>query len=132
MSSVDYAVVFDGGSKGNPGPGYGSYRVRESGGEWLPPVRLDFGDRVTNNEAEYRALIAALEDVAERCREPSRASVEALGDSKLVLCHLKGEWKVRAANLRPLFNEAKAAARRFRSVRYTWHRRDKSVALLGH
>lgn len=125
-------MVFDGGSLGNPGVGYGSYRLRVAGRDWDPPRRLEFGDRVTNNEAEYRALIAALTDLASSCGDPSLASVRVYGDSQLVLRQLRGEWKVRAANLRPLYLEARRRAEAFRSVEYVWQPRDESVALLGH
>ena len=128
----DFSVVFDGGSRGNPGRGYGSYRLRFRDAPWLDVVRLEFGDRVTNNEAEYRSLIAGLKAIAEVCDEPTSTSVTVLGDSQLVLNHLRGTWKVRATNLRPLFDEARALAAGFASVRYVWHRRDESVRLLGH
>ena len=59
----ELTIVFDGGSLGNPGKGYGSYRLRPPGGEWEAAVRLDFGGGVTNNEAEYRSLLGALEEV---------------------------------------------------------------------
>jgi ribonuclease HI len=129
---VDYTIVFDGGSRGNPGAGYGSYRFRRGVGPWSEPVALDFGTRVTSNEAEYRSLIAALEDLADRCGEPATVALEITGDSQLVLNQLRGDWKVRAGNLRPLFERARALAGRFRAVRYTWHRRGRSVDLLGH
>jgi len=128
----EYEIVFDGGSKGNPGRGYGSFRWRRVPGGWSDAVRLEFGDNVTNNEAEYRALMAALDALADVCGDPRSASVTVRGDSKLVLNHLRGTWKVRADNLRPLHGSAHASARRYRSVRYVWQRRDESVRLLGH
>ena len=127
-----YRIVFDGGSKGNPGIGYGSYRIQPEGGPWSEPYRLEFGDKVTNNEAEYRSLIAAFEHLAEACADAGALSVEALGDSKLVLSQLSGAWKVKAANLRQYHRAGKAAAARFGSVTYTWHGREHSVDLLGH
>jgi ribonuclease HI len=128
----DFTVVFDGGSLGNPGRGYGSYRVRRRGADWMPPVRLECGENVTNNEAEYRSLIAGLAEVAAQSGEPGRASVEVLGDSQLVVNQLKGVWKVRADNLRPLSAEALALLGRFQAVRLIWHPRAASVVLLGH
>ena len=128
----DFTLIFDGGSLGNPGRGYGSYRLRAAGGDWSDPVRLEFGARVTNNEAEYRALIAGLEALARDCPDPGRIVVEVTGDSQLVLNHLKGAWKVRAANLRPWYETARRAASRFKAVRYTWQPRTHSVRLLGH
>ncbi|MCB0215310.1 MAG: reverse transcriptase-like protein [Caldilineae bacterium] len=132
MSAARYAIVFDGGSKGNPGLGYGSYRLREADGAWAPAVRLEFGDKVTNNEAEYRSLIAAFQRLASDCGDPSAVRVEVFGDSQLVLKQLAGQWKVRAGNLAPLWREARAAAGRFAGVTYTWQPRGRSVDLLGH
>jgi ribonuclease HI len=127
-----YEIVFDGGSLGNPGKGYGSYRIREAGGAWAAPVRLDYGKDVTNNEAEYRTLVAALATLAADGPDPAGVAVEVFGDSQLVLYQLKGDWKVRAANLAPLYSAAHAAAARFAQVTYTWQPREKSVTLLGH
>ncbi len=49
-------VVFDGGSKGNPGAGYGSYALQWPGQAQPEIVRLEFSGRMTNNEAEYDTL----------------------------------------------------------------------------
>ncbi len=127
-----YAVVCDGGSIGNPGRGYGSFRLRRRGEPWSEPVQLEFGDGITNNEAEYRSLIGALHALLETCGDPARVAVEVLTDSKLVVMQLQGRWKVRAGNLAPLHRAARRVAGRFGEVRYVWHPREKSVELLGH
>ena len=132
MNDADFTIVFDGGSIGNPGRGYGSYRVRPRGGGWSPAVRREFGPRVTNNEAEYAALLAALDEVAAAAADPGRVTLEVRGDSQLVINQLRGTWKVRADNLRPLHTRARAALGRFARVRLTWQRRSASVDLLGH
>jgi len=127
-----FAVVFDGGSLGNPGRGYGSYRLRRGDEPWGPIVRLEHGSRITNNEAEYRTLIGALEALVVALDEPGATAVEVLGDSKLVLEQLKGAWKVRAGNLVADHARARALLDRFGAVRLVWQPRAKSVALLGH
>ncbi|HQZ72097.1 MAG: ribonuclease HI family protein [Anaerolineae bacterium] len=129
---LQLAIVFDGGSLGNPGKGYGSYRLRPPGADWGPAVRLEYGDGVTNNEAEYRSLLAALEDVAQRSKDPGALRVLVYGDSQLVLRQLEGAWKVKAENLRPLWEATRAVAARFKAVRYQWQPRARSVDLLGH
>lgn len=131
-SNPTWSIVFDGGSQGNPGRGYGSYRLRVDGGGWSAVVRLEHGQRITNNEAEYRTLIAALEELVARLPDPSLATVEVLGDSKLVIEQLAGRWKVRAANLTGDHARARALLDRFGHVRLCWQPRAKSVALLGH
>jgi len=126
------AVVFDGGSLGNPGRGYGSYRLRRGDAAWGPIVRLEHGSRITNNEAEYRTLIGALEALVAALDEPGATALEVLGDSQLVLQQLKGAWKVRAGNLVADHARARALLDRFGAVRLVWQPRAKSVALLGH
>ena len=114
----DYQLVFDGGSLGNPGKGYGSYRLsRVSDGKRMTK-RLEFGDHVTNNQAEYRTLIAGLED---SCQEIIRAAgkpvgeftVAILGDSNLVVEQVNGRWKVHNSGLRPLNERAVELFRSF-------------------
>ena len=128
-----YDVTFDGGSLGNPGKGYGSY-VIDTNEERGEPVRLDFSPNreiVTNNQAEYRSLIAALQRILETNGDAS-ASVVIHGDSKLVLEQLAGRWKVKNAGLAPLHREASSLLREFASVAFQWHGRANSVSRLGH
>lgn len=131
---IDVEIVFDGGSIRNPGDGYGSYRLT-IGDEPARIVRCTFG-RATSNEAEYRTLIAALEDAVQsleaRGRPPVEARLRVLGDSRLVLEQLRGTWKVRAVHLRGLRDRAAALLSRFGSVELSWHARANSVRILGH
>jgi probable phosphoglycerate mutase len=129
---VTCAIVFDGGSLGNPGQGYGSYRLRLGAGGWSEPIRLRHGERITSNEAEYRTLSAGLADLVARLPDPARAQVEVRGDSRLVIEQLAGRWQVRAANLRADHARAQALLARFGQVRLVWQPRAESVALLGH
>ena len=130
-----YRVVFDGGSLGNPGRGYGSFAITGPAG-YAVLQRLSYddrGDRVTNNEAEYLTLIAALErlvgDLGERGRQ---ARVDVLGDSQLVLSQLRGAWKVRKEELKPLHYRASVLLDRFGRFDLTWQPRAKTVKVLGH
>jgi hypothetical protein len=99
----DYVIVFDGGSEGNPGFGYGSYAVITRDGRQRVR-RLDFEDDMTNNEAEYDTLIAALEDVSERVeaagKRPADFALEVRGDSNLVLRQVRGDWKAKDERMR--------------------------------
>jgi ribonuclease HI len=131
---VDVEVVFDGGSLRNPGDGYGSYRLTIAG----QPARLErrtFG-RKTNNEAEYLALIAGLED-AVRTLERSGVSAQdaritVRGDSQLVLEQVKGAWKVRSPHLQLLRDTAASLLSKFGERELIWHARANSVRILGH
>ena len=128
-------IIFDGGSRGNPGRGYGSYALRWPG-QPEQIVQLQFGDRVTNNEAEYDTLIAALEAVLKRLADgqadPRTAKLDVRGDSLLVINQVKGEWKVKNARMRVRRERARALIDGFGQWRLTHHDRSNSVRVLGH
>jgi ribonuclease HI len=134
-NSPHYTLTFDGGSKGNPGIGYGSYEIRTCDGR-SRLERLEYGDNVTNNEAEYRTLIAGLQDIrATLQREEKNAKayrVRVQGDSQLVIRQLNGQYKVRHPAMRELYVLAHSTAGCFKSVEYVWHERANSVRTLGH
>jgi ribonuclease HI len=134
-SPADVTLIFDGGSLGNPGKGYGSFLVR--GVVSTPqPVRLEYPGRTTNNEAEYLSLQHGLRriliDLERDLRDPATTSVLVLSDSKLVVEQVSGRWKVRHEGLRPHHAEALKLLDRFGSWRLQWQPRVESVRLLGH
>jgi ribonuclease HI len=130
----DYTITFDGGARGNPGKGYGSYELRSRARSQIE--RLEFGDHVTSNEAEYRTLIAALHDLTQRItaegKSPGTYTLAVRGDSQLVIFQITGQWKVRNARIRPLHEEATALLAQFGAVDVRWHSRSNSVRTLGH
>lgn len=132
----DYVIVFDGGSRGNPGPGYGSYALLRPPDEKKTVVRLDFDRDMTNNEAEYETLIAALGGLVERIEAAGRSSrefsVEIRGDSKLVLSQVEGTWKAKDDRMRALRNRARNLLARFDAHRLVHQDREESVRILGH
>ncbi len=130
-----YTLTFDGGSKGNPGRGYGSYEIRACDDRFRVE-RLEYGDNMTNNEAEYQTLIAGLNDILATLRkvdkDPKAYRVRVRGDSQLVIRQLNNEYRVRHAGMQQLYARAKAAAENFQSVQFIWHARANSVRTLGH
>ena len=129
---ADYTVVFDGGSLGNPGLGYGTFEVVTPRGS-VAGERIEFGHGMTNNQAEFRALIAGLEAALAIAAEKSAdQSLAVRGDSQLVIRGLTGEWKVKHPGLQPLHRQAKALLDRFGSVDLAWHSRRESVKAFGH
>lgn len=132
---TNYILVFDGGSQGNPGPAYGSYRFGLKGGHLGNPRRLTFGDG-TNNEAEYQSLLAGLRGVLDELRSrsipASRVRLEVRGDSQLVIRQLEGAWKAKDARMRGFRDEARSLLDGFGDVRYAYQPRSRSVRLLGH
>ncbi len=134
--SPDYGLTFDGGSKGNPGWGYGSYAITrvQDGAQRLE--RLDLGDGYTNNEAEYDTLIAALQDligrIQEAGRDPEEFSLEVRGDSLLAINQIKGEWKAKEPRMRARRDQCRRLLARFGQVKLVAHPREESVRILGH
>lgn len=127
-----FTLTFDGGSKGNPGLGYGSYEIDGPLGIEAAN-RMEFGNNMTNNQAEFLALIAGLKRILELTGAQSSASSVAIrGDSQLVIRGLKGEWKIKHPNVQPLFLEAGALLKRFGHVHLAWHPRQESVRTFGH
>ena len=134
---ADYRLIFDGGSLGNPGKGYGSYRISRVADGKRKTKRLEFGDRMTNNQAEYRALIAGLEDLQGMVKAAGKSTadytVAILGDSRLVVEQVKGRWKVRNAGLHPLNERAVELIKSFgAATTVSWQPRERSVRVLGH
>jgi ribonuclease HI len=94
-------VNFDGGSRGNPGPAAVAAVATDPSGEELAERSETIG-KATNNVAEYRALLLAIE----LAKELEADQVEIVGDSKLIVEQVKGNWKVKQEHLRPLRAEA--------------------------
>jgi ribonuclease HI len=76
----------------------------------------------TNNVAEYRALIAGLEQAS----EAGVSELEVFSDSELMVKQMCGEYKVKNAALQELFLEASRAARRLHRVTFTHVRRESN------
>jgi ribonuclease H / adenosylcobalamin/alpha-ribazole phosphatase len=113
---VKVIVEADGGSRGNPGPaGYGSVVWSADHTTVLAEGKQAIG-RATNNVAEYRGLIAGLDEAARL----GATEVEVLMDSKLVVEQMSGRWKVKHPDLVALHQEAKALALRFERIGYAW------------
>lgn len=118
---MNLVIYTDGASRGNPGPGAIAFLILNEKGEILREHKHFIGV-CTNNVAEYRALIAALE----RAR---RLGDEAtcFSDSKLMINQLKGKYKVKKKHLKELFEKVKALERKFRKVEYSNVRRTDPV-----
>lgn len=128
-------IVFDGGSRGNPGQGYGSYVLRWPGDQ-QQIVRLRFGNRVTNNEAEYDTLIAALDAVLKRLRDggadPKTARLDVRGDSLLVINQVKGDWQCKDSRMAARRDQVRGILQQLGGWQLIHHDRSHSVEQLGH
>src|SRR3954471_8242848 len=94
-------LQFDGGSRGNPGPAGIGVVVRAADG--TPLVTLGrFIGTATNNVAEYTALITALEEA----KKLGAKKIIVRGDSELVIKQMRGEYRVKNADLKVLYDDA--------------------------
>lgn len=130
---ADYLIVFDGGSRGNPGQGYGSYALFDDRGTKIAHVTLSFAGQTTNTEAEYQTLLAALHDLRQRLAGQARRSVvKILGDSQLVILQVKGDWQAKDERMIALRDEVLAELRHFGEYRLAHQSRDDTLQILGH
>ena len=97
------AVIFaDGASRGNPGPAAIGVTIKDEQGRLIASISRRIG-KATNNQAEYRAVIAALEEAAKL----DAGQVDIKMDSELVVKQITGEYRVKSAALKPLYLQAK-------------------------
>jgi ribonuclease HI len=99
----------DGASRGNPGPAAFAYVIARGGHE--PIEEAGKLGRMTNNQAEYLALIRALEHALEI---DANGRVLVNSDSELLVKQMRGEYRVKNEDLRELYEEARALCGRFR------------------
>ena len=134
--SPDYILIFDGGSRGNPGRGYGSYAITRVADGAQRLQRLQLGDGYTNNEAEYDSLLAALQDLLQRIeqagRQPREFALEVRGDSALVIKQVQGGWKAKDSRMKERRDRCRRLLGRFGAVELKTQPREESVRVLGH
>jgi broad specificity phosphatase PhoE/ribonuclease HI len=119
---VKVIVEADGGSRGNPGPaGYGLVVWSTDHSTILAESKQAIG-HATNNVAEYRGLIAGLEEAA----KIGATDVDVLMDSKLVVEQMSGRWKVKHPDIAALHQQATALSTRFDRITYAWIPRAKN------
>jgi ribonuclease HI len=109
----------DGGARGNPGPAAYGYVLEAEDGTVLD-ARGEAIGVATNNVAEYRALVAGLEQAVER----GVTELEVVSDSELLVKQMRGEYKVKNAALRELVLDASSLARKVGRVTYRAVRRE--------
>lgn len=87
----------DGGARGNPGPA--ALGVVVKAGDKVLTAFGEYLGETTNNQAEYRALLRAMETVLELGGE----EVDCYLDSELVVKQMKGIYRMKNADLAPIY-----------------------------
>jgi len=98
----------DGGSRGNPGPASYGVVIRDPRGQVVAKLKKYIG-RSTNNVAEYYGLIAALD----YAQQHGIRALRVESDSELMVRQMRGQYKVKSPELRPLFERARKMAQTF-------------------
>lgn len=120
-NSETLIVYIDGASRGNPGPAAYAAIIRTEAGEPVASLSKTLG-RTTNNFAEYQALVAALEFLAEH--RYRRAKV--FSDSDLLVRQIRGTYKVNSEDLKPLYERARKIIHQFESFSIAHVPREKN------
>jgi ribonuclease HI len=106
-------IFSDGGARGNPGPAAIAFKIKSEEGRSLASDASCIGT-ATNNQAEYKALLAALEVAASLKPE----KVTCYLDSELVVKQLLGEYRVKDAELKHFWNAVQEYKGRFVEIRF--------------
>ncbi len=97
------AIIYaDGASQGNPGPAAIGGTIKDEEERLLASISQRIG-RATNNQAEYRALIAALE----KAISLGVSETDVYSDSELIVRQINGNYRVKNASLKPLYQRVK-------------------------
>ncbi|MBN1973026.1 MAG: phosphoribosylglycinamide formyltransferase [Sedimentisphaerales bacterium] len=111
----------DGGSRGNPGPAAAGFVLSDQEGNQLLAKGLFLGTK-TNNEAEYTALVKALEASLEINAE----KIMIFSDSELLVRQMQGQYKVKSDKILPLYEEAVSLLWRFKKWKIEHIPREKN------
>ncbi len=118
---LKFIIYTDGGSRGNPGPSaIGAVVGHKEYGEQI--------GHATNNVAEYKAVVLALKKAKQLLTKKvaKETNVELRTDSELLVKQLNGEYKIKDADLQPLFLEVWNLRIDFKSVTFKHITRDKN------
>lgn len=116
-----FIIFTDGGARGNPGPaGIGAVIYNED--KVLVAEISEYLGETTNNQAEYKALIAALK----KAITLGAIEVECYLDSELVVKQLNREYKIKNKELAPLFLEIHNLSLNFKKISFTHIPRERN------
>ncbi len=116
-----YHLFTDGASRGNPGPASIGAVLKKSSGEIIAEISEYLGE-TTNNQAEYKALLAGLQ----KALEHKIHHLEVFLDSELVVKQIQGKYKVKHPEMIPLYQKVKILLKKFPQVSVTHVRREKN------
>ncbi len=117
-----YKAYTDGGCRPNPGKGAFGYLIYDDLGKELKRENGFVGENVTNNIAEYTAIIKALKAAISM----GIKHLTVYTDSQLVIKHLSGDYKVQEPRLKGLYNEVLSIMEQIEKVEFVQIRRNQN------
>jgi ribonuclease HI len=118
---MKYILHTDGGARGNPGPAAAGVVLTDLDGNTVTKLGSYLGE-ITNNEAEYRALILGLQTAINE----GTLELDCYLDSELVVKQLNGEYRVKNENLKGFWKQVKDLEFQFQSITYNHVKRNKN------
>ncbi|TET16843.1 MAG: ribonuclease HI family protein [Dehalococcoidia bacterium] len=122
MKTKKVIIHADGASLGNPGAAAIGATIRDEQGRLVASISRGIG-RATNNQAEYRAVIAALGKATKLGAE----EVDVNLDSQLVVRQINGKYRVRNLALKPLYQQVKQLQSRLKGFTITYIPRQQNI-----
>lgn len=116
-----YSLFTDGGSRGNPGPAAIGAVLYNEDKDVVWEISEYIGEK-TNNQAEYQAIIAALE----RLVKEKKDNIKCYLDSQLVVKQINREYRVKNENMKPLFETALHLLLKFENIEFHHVKREKN------
>lgn len=99
-------VHIDGASRNNPGNAGAGILIEDGAGVVIAELKEYLGI-TTNNEAEYKALIIALNYLSKMTASEGTLKITFFSDSQLLVKQMNGEYSVKSPNILPLYLEVK-------------------------
>jgi len=121
-------IFIDGGSRGNPGPGAIGVVFCNEKGQYFKKYSEYLGESITNNEAEYQALIFALKKFKSLLGKKlaKNSDIEIKSDSELLVKQVRGEYKILEPKIQSLFIAVWNLRIDFKKIKFTLIPREKN------
>ncbi len=114
-------IHLDGASRGNPGPAAIGIVINNEKGKVISEIKKYIGES-TNNVAEYRALICALEET----KKYNPTSAIFYLDSELLVNQINGIYRTRDKDLIPLLQKVRKLSNKFPQIKFQYIPREKN------
>ena len=106
----------DGAARGNPGPSASGYMAHRDGK--VVSKHFSYNGVETNNYAEYRAVILALEWCRDSLKDPKETDIRLYSDSELVIRQINGRYKVKSGKLMEMNGIVRTLASHFKKLEF--------------